>query len=141
VGQELFERRLQLSAALRELSFFKVADARNAGRLLDNDQVSVNVDQPQIFAANRFRQRFLPDFQHIAGGNASCRIEAEVAVDLDATSGDELPRVSPRALARDGTDRRRECLPGRKVREMIDPKRGFGGAVSSSHPLSLASGR
>src|SRR2546427_3513745 len=54
---ELVERRLKLLAALWQISFLAMPQRRYAGRLLDDKQMVIDVDQPYVGFADCPRQR------------------------------------------------------------------------------------
>src|SRR3954471_11378177 len=92
---KLVERRLKLFAPDRKVGFFPVSQSSDAGRFLNDEQMLIDIHQPDV-SGRRGRCRGVAKNLHdIAGLYFSLRVEAEVPVDLNAAAGDELPSLVP----------------------------------------------
>jgi hypothetical protein len=96
---ELVERRLQLFAPLGQIGFFPVPECRHSRGLLYNEQMLIDIGESHIRGRDRGGGRPVKYFDHIAGLKPPLLVEAQVAMDLHATAGDEPTNLRPgRAL-------------------------------------------
>ena len=68
---------------------------RHSGRLLDDQQVLIDINQPDVARGDWLRQRRFQYFDHIAGRDFSLGIQAQVAIYLNSPRSDQPSHLGP----------------------------------------------
>lgn len=102
---EFVESVLELFAADRQISFLAMTQRRHSRRLLHDQQMLIDIDQPHVGRRGGRGNGVLQNLDNIAGGNLSFHVEAQVAVDLDSSALHELPHLRPRLIRAQSLER------------------------------------
>jgi hypothetical protein len=95
LGHEFLERRLQLSAAGRPGQFLVVPRGRNAGGLVDDHDIVVEVHDPHLTGVGRCRRGHFQHLHHLSLLEPPGGVGADVAVDEHAARPHQLLGVRP----------------------------------------------
>jgi len=97
-GEALFEGWLQVAAFLSPFQIAGMTQRQHPGGLVDDHNLSVQMQNLHIFIAGWRRQRLGANFDHIVGHDTSAFIDAQNAVHGDPTTGQMFPRRRPRNI-------------------------------------------
>ena len=138
--EQFVERRLKLPAAGRHVLLFGVPRRGHARRLLDHDDVLVEIDDANVQFVGRRGERLRQQFHHVGKPQPAAGVDAEVAVDRHPPRFQQpahLATTIARAATRAARPRRFRSTCRGRTRKSFSPESGLLLATFESLPDNL----
>lgn len=95
IGDQFFERGLQLPPFPRKIAFLEVSNARDSSRFFDHHQEIIHIDDPNIGGFDRFWKGFVPKLDYVPSVHFSLQIHAQVPIHLNSAASDSVANLTP----------------------------------------------
>jgi hypothetical protein len=96
--QTFFKRRLKVLSLLSPFDVSGMSQRQHASRLVDDDQMLIQMQDSNIIVFGRRRQGLMSQFDHVSRNNSPPLIDAQNPIDGDSAAFHMLPCRRPRQI-------------------------------------------